>query len=105
MQASELLRRIQSNDAPVVVDARSPIEFQRGHIPGAVNAPVWKVLFRTAPMPADKNREMVIACMHGQRAWLVRKVLALQGYRNLAFLEGFLEEWVSAGLPWEKPGA
>jgi len=74
MQASELLRRIQSNDAPVVVDARSPIEFQRGHIPGAVNAPVWKVLFRTAPMPADKNREMVIACMHGQRAWLVRKV-------------------------------
>jgi rhodanese-related sulfurtransferase len=43
--------------------------------------------------------------MHGQRAWLVRKVLALKGYRNLVFLEGFLEEWLSAGLPWEKPSS
>jgi len=40
MQASELLRRIQSNSAPVVVDTRSEFEFGRGHIPGAINAPL-----------------------------------------------------------------
>ncbi len=102
MQASELLQRIQSNSAPVVVDARSPMEFRRGHIPGALNAPVLKILFKTAHLPEDKNLEMVIACMHGQRAWMVKKLLALRGYRNMALLEGYLQEWLRAGLPWEK---
>jgi rhodanese-related sulfurtransferase len=102
MKRNELLRRIQSNDAPLVVDARSPIEFKRGHIPGAVNAPVSKILFGMAHLPADKNREMVIACMHGQRAWTARKLLGMQGYRNTDLLDGYLQEWIHDGLPWEK---
>jgi rhodanese-related sulfurtransferase len=43
MQASELLQRIQSKSAPVIIDPRSEMEFKRGHIPGAVNAPVRKI--------------------------------------------------------------
>jgi rhodanese-related sulfurtransferase len=105
MQASELLRRIRSNSAPVIIDARGPMEFKRGHIPGALNASVLKILFRTAHLPADKNLEMVIACMHGQRAWIAKQLLALQGYRNTVLLDGFLEEWLRAGLPWEKPAS
>jgi phage shock protein E len=102
MKRAELLQRIQSQSAPVLVDARSPIEFKRGHIPGAVNAPVWKILFKAAPLPEDRSREMVIACMHGQRAWLVRKVLSLQGYRNMTLLDGHMKEWLKEGLPVEK---
>jgi rhodanese-related sulfurtransferase len=105
MQVNELLQRIQSNNAPVIVDPRSPMEFSRGHIPGAINTPVLKIFFRTARLPEDKNVEMVIACMHGQRAWMAKKLLALQGYRNMALLEGYLQEWLRAGLPWEKPAS
>jgi rhodanese-related sulfurtransferase len=43
--------------------------------------------------------------MHGQRAWMAKKLLALQGYRNMALLEGYLEGWLRAGLPWEKPAS
>lgn len=102
MQASELLQRIKSNRAPVVIDPRSEIEFKKGHIPGAINAPVRKLALNRAQLPQDKNVEMVIACMHGQRAWMARKILALRGYRNMALLDGYLQEWVKAGLPWEK---
>jgi len=102
MQASELLQRIKSNSAPVIIDPRSESEFKRGHIPGAVNAPVRKILLHRANLPSDRNLEMVIACMHGQRAWLAKKLLALYGYRNMALLEGWLEGWINAGLPWEK---
>jgi rhodanese-related sulfurtransferase len=103
MQASDLFRRIQSNSAPMIVDPRSSVEFKGGHIPGAVNAPIGKLLVNMVPMPEDRNREMVIACMHGQRAWLAKKLLALRGYRNMKLLEGYLQEWVRAGLPWEMP--
>jgi rhodanese-related sulfurtransferase len=101
MQASELLQRIKSNSAPVIIDPRSEIEFNRGHIPGAINAPVRKILLNMAHVPKDKNLEMVIACMHGQRAVISKWLLGLYGYRNTALLEGYLEGWKAAGLPWE----
>jgi rhodanese-related sulfurtransferase len=101
MQADELLRRIQSNAAPVVVDTRSEFEFGRGHIPGAINAPVRKVLLNKAILPPDKSREMVIICGHGQRAMLARFALRLRGYRNMALLEGHMKYWKEAGLPLE----
>jgi hydroxyacylglutathione hydrolase len=102
MQASELLQRINSNSAPVIIDPRSEIEFKKGHIPGAINAPVRKILLNRAHLLKDKNREMVIACMHGQRAVMAKWLLALYGYRNTALLEGYLEGWKKAGLPMEK---
>jgi hydroxyacylglutathione hydrolase len=102
MQANELLQRIQSNNSPLVVDTRSEIEFKRGHIPGAINAPVRKILLHRAQLPQDKGREMVITCEHGQRATMAKFLLGLYGYRNTALLEGFLEDWKKAGLPLEQ---
>ena len=101
MHASELLERIKSNNAPVIVDTRSELEFRRGHIPGAINAPVRQILLNRATLPPDKAREMVVHCEHGQRAWLARVLLGLYGYRNTAPLEGDLEEWKKASLPVE----
>jgi hydroxyacylglutathione hydrolase len=102
MLASELLQRIRSNSAPLIIDPRSEIEFKGGHIPGAINAPVRKILLNMANLPQDRNREMVIGCMHGQRAKMAKWLLGLYGYRNMALLEGWLEGWIKAGLPVEK---
>ena len=102
MLASELLQRIRSNSAPLIIDPRSEIEFKGGHIPGAVNAPIFKLLVNAAPVPKDRNAEMVIACMHGQRAMMAKWLLALYGYRNTALLEGYIEGWMKAGLPVEE---
>jgi rhodanese-related sulfurtransferase len=102
MQARDLLQRIESNNAPVIVDPRSEIEFRKGHIPGAINAPVRKILLNRAQLPQDKNREMVIACMHGQRAVMAKFLLGLYGYRNMDLLDGYLEGWIAAGLPTEQ---
>jgi rhodanese-related sulfurtransferase len=102
MQASELLQRIKSNTAPMIIDPRSEIEFKRGHIPGAINVPVRKILLNRAHLPNDRNRPMVIACMHGQRAVMAKWLLKLYGYHNTALLEGYLEGWQKAGLPLEK---
>jgi hydroxyacylglutathione hydrolase len=102
MKANELFKRIESKSAPVIIDPRSEIEFKRGHIPGAINAPVRKILLNMAHLPKDRNLEMVIGCMHGQRAMIAKWLLGLYGYRNMALLEGWLEGWIKAGLPLEK---
>jgi phage shock protein E len=102
VKADELLRRIESKSAPVIVDPRSEIEFKRGHLPGAINAPVRRILLSRAPLPRDKGTEMVLACMHGQRAVISKWLLKLHGYRNMELLEGWIEGWIEAGLPVEK---
>jgi rhodanese-related sulfurtransferase len=57
MKADELLQRIESNSAPLIVDPRSEMEFKRGHIPGAINAPISKILLNRSQIPQDKKRE------------------------------------------------
>jgi rhodanese-related sulfurtransferase len=100
MKASELLRRIQSNTAPVIVDVRFRSEFDRGHVPGAINTPFFAP--ETSKLPEDKCNELVIYCGHGQRAWIAKQLLALRGYRNSSLLEGHAKGWKEAVLPLEK---
>ena len=102
MQASELTQRINSNSAPVVIDARSRFEFKRGHIRGAIHAPVMKILLKRARLPENKNSELVITCEHGPRALMAKCLLATHGYRNTTLLDGHMLGWRRAGLPLEK---
>jgi phage shock protein E len=103
MEAGELLERIKSNHAPFIIDARTPTEFKRGHIPGAINAPSIKILLKMATqLPKDKNAEVVVYCEHGQRGMLARKLLESNGYHNATLLAGHLMDWKKAGLPLEK---
>jgi rhodanese-related sulfurtransferase len=100
MQADELLRRIQSHDTPVIVDVRFRSEFDRGHVPGAINTPFFAP--ETAKLPKDKRTELVIYCGHGQRAWIAMQLLALRGYRNSSLLEGHAKGWREAAMPLEE---
>jgi len=100
VKASELLQRIQSRTAPVVVDVRFRSEFDAGHVPGAINTPFFAP--ETAKLPKDKGTELVIYCGHGQRAWIAQQLLALRGYRHSSLLEGHAKHWREAALPLEK---
>ena len=102
MQASDLAQRIKTNGAPLVIDTRTGLEFKLGHIPGAIHAPVLKMLLKMTHLPEDKNTELVITCFHGPRAWMAQKLLAAFGYRNATLLEGHMAGWRRAGLLLEK---
>jgi rhodanese-related sulfurtransferase len=97
MKASDLLRRIESNTAPVILDVRFRSEFDAGHVPGAINTPFFAP--ETVKLPKDRNTELVIYCGHGQRAWVAKQLLALRGYRNSSLLEGHAKGWREAALP------
>jgi len=99
MKAAELLRRIESKRAPTIVDVRFRSEFDRGHVPGAINTPFWAP--EVEKLPKDRSAELVIYCGHGQRAWIAQQILALRGYRNSSLLEGHAKRWREAALPLE----
>lgn len=102
MQAKELLKRIGSIKAPVVLDVRSNMEYRSGHIPGAVHAPNLKILFAMASLPTDKNTEIIITCEHGPRAQMAQGLLSMYGYKNTTLLNGHMSMWRRSGLKMEK---
>jgi len=102
MQPEELAKKITLGKAPVIVDVRTGFEFRAGHIAGAINAPVWKILMRIAPLPEDKLSEMVVLCELGPRAMMGKVLLGAFGYRNVSLLTGHMAGWRRSGLPLVK---
>lgn len=103
MKPSELQRKLTSRQAPVVIDVRSGMEYRRGHIPGALHLPLWKIMFRmTGCLPQDKGTSMVLLCEHGPRAQMAGSMLVNRGYTGISYLDGDMVGWRRAGLPLEK---
>ena len=99
MKPNELVERIKSGTAPLIVDARKTVLFNESHIPNALHAKVPWILFGTVASPRGQNTEILVTCEHGPRAWLAWKLLGLRGYRNTSRLEGHMLGWKNAGLP------
>ena len=103
MQPAELVKRMKAKKTPpAVVDVRTIFEFRKGHIPGAIHAPTWKILLRLDRIPSDRNAELVVTCEHGPRAQIAKGLLKAFGYRNVVLLAGQMAGWRRENRPQEK---
>ena len=98
MTAEQLEKQLQCGAAPIVLDVRSSGEFNSGHIPKAVHAPLPGVA-RVAATAGSKHDLFVVVCEHGPRALVAKAFLSFCGYRNLQLLEGHMSHWRSSGRP------
>ncbi len=71
------------NSGALVVDVRSPGEFNQGHLPDAKLIPVNEVESRIAEFGDDKNRPIVVYCKAGIRAARAEATLKEHGYTNV----------------------
>jgi aerobic C4-dicarboxylate transport protein len=104
MQATDLARSIASGRAPLILDVRSRWEFLRGHVPGAIHIPFWRLRYRMAAVPSPRERPIIVYCGHGPRAWMAGAALRRHGFQDVAYLEGHMYRWRRAGLPEEHGG-
>ena len=86
-----------------LVDARSPEEFAKSHLPGAINIPAGKVAELAPQLLPDKKAFIVTYCVNF--TWklseqLTRELLAL-GYKNVRNYQEGRQDWMKAGLPLE----
>lgn len=100
---AELVERLQADAAPLILDVRTPAEFDDGHIPGAVNIPVSDLADRLKELTPYKEKEIVVYCQAGPRAGFAGKVLEHNGFTGSRDLQGHMSRWVSAGYPLATP--
>jgi rhodanese-related sulfurtransferase len=100
--ASEVVERL--SDAPgdlVLLDVRSPSEFESGHIAGARNIPVNELETRLAELDNVRDQEVIVFCEMGGRAVMAEGLLQGAGFARLGHLEGDMSAWRAAGHPLE----
>ncbi|HEX3123064.1 MAG TPA: rhodanese-like domain-containing protein, partial [Rhodanobacteraceae bacterium] len=68
LDASQLLQRQQSGQAPVLLDVRGSDEYRDGHIAGALNIPVDQLASRAGVLAVPRDSEIVVYCVSGKRA-------------------------------------
>lgn len=97
----ELLERMGTENAPIVLDVRSPFEYRMGHVPGAYNLEDRQVPARIEELKQLADREIVVYCEVGPRARWVESYLKQNGFSNVRHLQGDFSGWQRSGHPVE----
>jgi rhodanese-related sulfurtransferase len=97
---TELLYRIQSGTAPLIVDVRTSWEFENGHVPGAIHVPFWSVLCWGDGALLSEGKPVVVYCEYGPRAYIARADFWLSGVPAV-YLDGHMAAWRNEGFPIE----
>lgn len=80
----------------VVLDVREPMEWEHGHIDGAVHIPLMELPQRLGEVPPDG--QTLVVCKIGGRSAQAVGYLVQQGI-DAVNLEGGMIEWAGAGRP------
>ena len=86
----------------VILDVRTPEEFQAGHLPRAVNLDVKAADFRDKAAALDKSKTYLVHCASGVRSVKACEALSHLDFPKLYNLPGGFKAWVKAGKPVEK---
>ena len=79
----------------MVIDARDPAQFAKGHIPGAINMHWRQVLAKRSTIP--KNKPVLIYCNTGSLSAQAGFALRVAGWDNVKILQGGMAEWKAKG--------
>jgi len=94
--AQDLHALRQQDSGPLLVDVRSPIEFESERIEGALNVPLDALDTRVDEIP--ESADVVVVCRTGVRATIAAESLARAG-RRARVLDGGVQAWRRARLP------
>jgi rhodanese-related sulfurtransferase len=99
----ELAERIARGDDMVIVDSRTPEEYHRGCVPGAVSVPGGELVFRIVDLIARPETTIVVHCGGRTRSYIGAESLRRMGLPNpIIALENGTMGWELAGLTLER---
>ena len=97
VQPSELAAVLAGEDAPLLLDVRTPEEFAQGHVRGATLVPVQELAARLGELAAYKERGVVTYCEVGGRAGKAMELLRAHGFTRVRLLDGSMKRWREEG--------
>jgi hydroxyacylglutathione hydrolase len=97
VSAPMLAEELASTNPPLVIDIRTPHEWNTKHIANSINLPLNQLQHRIAEVPTD--RRIAVHCAGGYRSSIAVSILNQYGITNLIELAGGITAWEAINLP------
>lgn len=97
-EAVSVIEEYAGNGDFVILDIRTPAEFQQGHIAGARSVDYYSSQFKAQLAALDRNKSYLIYCRSGNRSNRALGLFAELGFSRLYHLKGGILDWQANGL-------
>lgn len=97
IEARTLIRNLD----PIILDVRTPWEYEQGHLPEARLIPVQSLQNRVDELEEHKNRDILVYCRSGNRSTVASKLLIDEGFNRIYNLRYGILEWEQKGYSLE----
>ena len=82
----EKLEELESKGS-IIIDVRSPQEFEEGHIEGAISIPEYELKNRVRNEIVNLEEPIIVYCSTGHRSKRAQELLEQMGYKEVYNLE------------------
>lgn len=94
LEQKEWWSGVQNDENAVVLDVRTPEEFEEGFIPNAINIDIYKGQgFIYLVDELDKAKNYYVYCRAGSRSFQACKIMQQMGFQNTYNLLGGMTHW------------
>jgi rhodanese-related sulfurtransferase len=93
MKAVEAAKMLKENPKAIVLDIRTPAEFNEGHIPGAVNIDYKADSFESELEKLDRDATYVMHCRSGRRSANSFETFSKLGFKNIVHMYDGILGW------------
>ena len=105
ISVAELKELIASQPDLQVVDVRRPGEYESGHAPHAIPAPLSSLNETLPSLKLNPTKLTAVICAGGYRSSAATSIMQPQGFTNLLNVTGGTSAWIKAGYEVEMPAA
>lgn len=97
VEVSAFLADLQKSSELMLLDVRTPAEFQTGCLNGAKNIDFEAADFEKKIVELDKDAHYLLYCRSGRRSALALNKMKDLGFKNLIELKGGINAWKQDG--------
>lgn len=93
-----LVEKAVADTGMILIDVRTPAEFNSGHISGAVNIDYKSADFEKKIEQLDKSKTYLLYCRSGNRSGRALQVMKSAGFKKVVHLAGGIKAWNAKNL-------
>jgi glyoxylase-like metal-dependent hydrolase (beta-lactamase superfamily II)/rhodanese-related sulfurtransferase len=103
ISVAELKELIEARPDVLIIDVRRPSEYQSGHAPRAITAPLASLREHLPDLKLKATQRTAVICAGGYRSSAATSILQQLGFTNLLNVTGGTKAWIDAGYDVESP--
>lgn len=92
----ETRRMLDEGEDVLLLDCRTPGEWETARIGGATLVPLQELASRLEELRPHEDREVIVYCHHGRRSLVAASLLRREGFARARSMAGGIDGWSAA---------